>query len=362
MKICIETNWDSSLPDLLADFPVTEFCGSISDNIIGTSYTDSPPAHTSRRDAEKHIQKVIDSGSRFNYILDSSCLGNMENEPEYRMRVKEYLIWLRDTGVSAVTVSNPFLIEYIKTVVPDMKKTISLHGEIDSIPRMQFFRKFGADELIVDPVKYRDFNFLARLAKHASCELSLIANQACLYQCAFRLFHSSCSSHMSREGSPADSVIARYSTSRCVLERLKDPSQLIRARWIRPEDLSVYEKTGYEKFIILSGGRSTRWILNTVSSYCSRSCSGNLQDILWYPSVNSGNKSKTDYLDYLYIDNTSFKGFIDFFMFHDCTSGCGNCSYCKDIAATSIKQRGTELAEKIDELIDSSSDFFKEAR
>ena len=52
------------------------------------------------------------------------------------------------------------------------------------------------------------------------------------------------------------------------------------SRWIRPEDLHVYEALGVKEFKIIDRSRSTAWLLRATKAYASRRYDGNLLDIL----------------------------------------------------------------------------------
>jgi len=45
-----------------------------------------------------------------------------------------------------------------------------------------------------------------------------------------------------------------YCFLHCTMTRLEDPSMLIKAGWIRPEDVSFYEGLGYQHFKLLERG------------------------------------------------------------------------------------------------------------
>jgi hypothetical protein len=61
---------------------------------------------------------------------------------------------------------------------------------------------------------------------------------------------------------------------------MEDPSRFIKAAWIRPEDLGVYESMGYTTFKLLERGIPSSVLLQRVKAYSERRFTGNLADLL----------------------------------------------------------------------------------
>jgi hypothetical protein len=146
-----------------------------------------------------------------------------------------------------------------------------------------------------------------------------------------------------------------YSIWKCNWDKLNDLSHLVRAPWIRPEDIQEYEAIGIDMFKISGREFPTSRLKRALEAYASRKYEGNLLDlqscILFSLDAPLGEmdvktrqtrlmglashmpmvSSKLENLPQLDIrlDNTALDGFIDFFKEGKCTSLCHKCGYCQ---------------------------------
>lgn len=359
-RFSIPTNWDDELINKLSGFPIHEIYGSLSIKSVANSICVSS-CHINRLAAVKHLKLIYSKGFKFNCILNSSCLGNRENDPSFRKQVYEYIKFLEGEGVTSVTIANPYLLELVKTKCPEMYVIISAAGEVDGIPKAQFFKSLGADALIVNTVKNRDFRFLSNLRKAVSGDIRLIVNQLGLYQCAYDIYHENCNSHSNPDDGGANDA-SNYCVLKCTREMLADTQNFLRSRWIRPEDLHVYEKLGYNSFVLYTNGKKTDGIIEIVKAYSNRFYNGNLLQIVNNPNCNQYQKSilrsvanYTD-LNMVVINNKELNGFLNYFEHNDCTSACHRCNYCNEFAEKAISANVRLVDDaviKIEKLIDS---------
>jgi collagenase-like PrtC family protease len=212
---------------------------------------------------------------------------------------------------------------------------------VNSVARAKLFDSLGADSIILHSNVNRDFRLLRAIRDAVKCELGVLTNSLCLYQCPYEYYHNDTLGHASQNYNPLNGFYMDYCVTRCTLERFRDVSQFIKSRWIRPEDIPIYEETGIDFFKIAGRATSSEWIINATEGYSSRQYQGNLCNILYVPNP------KIDYADpvlastqtarvgsppKVYIDNQDLEGFIDFFKKQDCPSGCAYCDYCQKIA------------------------------
>jgi collagenase-like PrtC family protease len=140
----------------------------------------------------------------------------------------------------------------------------------------------------------------------------------------------------------------------CTLKKFSDPVEIIKARWIRPEDLWAYEEMGYSKFKVVERFKRSEVLLTTVKAYEDRSFDGNLIDILTLTNPDVYLKPNLDYFnkpehvnvpmiaqvgglmdfalrDFIHIDNKKLDGFIEFFQDNgSCRSrDCDQCRFCR---------------------------------
>jgi hypothetical protein len=258
---------------------------------------------------------------------------------------------------------------------------VSSHRFTASPRQVRFWAENGADFVVVNEVSiHREFPLLetmARTAEDAGVELQLIVNNWCRQECAIAGNHAVCLSNASQTGSkgfPLD-----YCSLVCNQIRVEDPVNYLRANWIRPEDLPIYEEMGYHNFKIVERNTPTPWLLERVRAYAERHYDGNLLDLVQnyaYPEASFGEKAKDAYsykrmmkyflkpgqvnllkfpkvVDFgktagvLYprrgpnpvqIDNRSLDGFIDFFRTTSCRDlDCEKCRYCHEWADKTVE-------------------------
>jgi len=198
-------------------------------------------------------------------------------------------------------------------------------------------------------------------------------NNLCLYQCPYEYYHHDGLGHASQNYNPLRGSYVDYCVLRCTLDRLRDVSQVIKCRWVRPEDIHIYEDLGIDMFKISSRAMPTDKILRAAKAYSSRHYQGNLYDILNVVPPKAGFASSAlpgeqgngiGSPPRYYIDNQALEGFVDFFRKLDCSSGCDHCGYCQRIADKTIQfdrdevdEYVTALKETLDNL--STSSVFK---
>ncbi len=185
---------------------------------------------------------------------------------------------LGSIGVRRLTVSTPYLLERIKATFPEFHIKAGIYAQIDTAQRARFWQDLGADALTLESFSInRDFETLRAIRKAVRCELQLIANHPCLPNCAMQPSHQNGFAHSSN-GSRR--LFIDYCFLNCTQKRLEDPSMLIKAGWIRPEDVGFYESLGYEHFKLLERGIPSAELLKRVEAYRERRSTENLAELI----------------------------------------------------------------------------------
>ena len=78
MRLSVATNFDPELVEKCRDYPVTELFGKLRTDAVGGGRAPYQLAKVSRRQLEDHVRHLQKSGIAFNYLLNSSCMGNRE--------------------------------------------------------------------------------------------------------------------------------------------------------------------------------------------------------------------------------------------------------------------------------------------
>jgi collagenase-like PrtC family protease len=278
MKLSVAANYDLDLIPSLASLGVTEVYGKFPTDFIGggrPSYMGTP---LTRKDLATYVTSLAERGVAFNYLLNSACLGNREWSRPWQKRLMRLLEELRSMGVRRLTVSTPYLLERIKASFPEFHVKAGIYAQIDTPRRARFWQDLGADALTLESFSInRDFAALRAIRQAVRCELQLIANHPCLPNCAMQPYHQNGFAHSSN-GSRR--LFIDYCFLDCTRRRLEDPSTLIKAGWIRPEDVAFYESLGYEHFKLLERGIPSAELLKRVEAYRNRRSSENLAELI----------------------------------------------------------------------------------
>ena len=278
MKLSVAANFDGEIADELARWPVEEVYGKLPrDGVSGgrPSYMAAPIGWAGLREYAATLRA---RGIAFNYLLNGACLGNREWDRRWQRRLMRLLDRLGTIGIDRLTVSTPFLLEAIKARRPQFRVKVGIYAQVDTPGRARFWQDLGADAITLESFSInRDFERLAAIRAAVACELQLIVNHPCLPNCPLQVYHQSGIAHAS-DGSRG--LYVDWCFLRCTRMRLDDPSLLIRAAWIRPEDLHHYEAIGYTTFKLLERGIPSANLLQRVRAYGQRRFEGNLAEIL----------------------------------------------------------------------------------
>jgi collagenase-like PrtC family protease len=373
MQLLVPTNWD---PDLIASLSRLDadiqIYGVLPTSMLGSGGSGPAGVHMLEEQAEEYIEQAHSAGLTFDYVLNSPSLGNMEWQEKTHQELLEHLGWIERVGVDSVTVTIPYLIELIKTQFPRLKVRLSTIAHVNSVARAKLFEALGVDSITLDVNVNRDFGLLKAIRDAVSCELTVLTNNLCLYQCPYEYYHHDSLGHASQSCNALNGRYVDYCVLRCTLDRLTDVAQTIRCRWVRPEDIHLYEEIGIDMFKTSGRAMSTERILRVATAYSLRNYQGNLYDILnvVVPKIGligSGLPNPRNSAiepPRLYIDNQALDGFVEFFRKQDCPSGCDRCDYCRRIASEAVRCSPEEVEEytgrlraALDDL--SSSKMFK---
>ena len=271
-------NYDTGLIPSLQDYPVKEIYGKFPSDLVGggrPSYMGTP---LSRRELAEYISTAHDHGIAFNYLLNSSCLGNREWSSRWQRNLMRLLDRLTEMGVRRLTISTPYLLELVKERRPDFRVKVGIYAQIDTPARARFWEDLGADALTLESLTInRNFPRLRAIHRAVSIPLQLIANHICMPNCPLQSYHQNGFAHAS-DGSGG--VFLDYCLFNCTRRRLDDPSLFIRSPWIRPEDLEAYESIGYSRIKLTERGIPSEELLKRVRAYSNRRFDGNLAEIL----------------------------------------------------------------------------------
>jgi len=356
MRYSIAANWDFSLLDKLKGTPVESLYGQIWGDPLGGGRMALFIPKVGKQEVASFIGEAKKKGLGFNYLINGTCFDNMEFTKKAYRGIVEHIEWIASTGADMVTVTLPFLIEIVKRESPHLKVAASSFARVQNVHLARIWEEMRADKIILPESIGRDFRSLRLIREAVDCELELIANHCCLFQCFLDLHHRNMVSHGSQADHPCGGFAPDYCKLACQRLKILKPVELIKSTWIRPEDVSHYEEIGIDCLKLVERFRGTESLLQIVHAYEKRNYNGNLVELLTLPQQgaflmpNLEIIERTDLIEpekmgevmavlrepfpgRVHIDNRKLDGFLDHFKKADCLrTRCDRCGYCERVA------------------------------
>jgi|PlaIllAssembly_1097288.scaffolds.fasta_scaffold103149_1 collagenase-like PrtC family protease len=380
MEFTLACNWDLALIDQLDSKRVKGFFGQYTDDPFGGGRGSFLVPKVTKEEAEVFIKKAKERGFAFNYLLNGACLNNHEFIRDQFSLLMNHLEWVNSLNVDMVTVSLPFLLNLIKKNFPRLQVCVSSWARIESANRAQYWEEMGADKLILQEHVNRNFKALKSIRKAVKCQLEVIANPSCLFTCPYEYNHINMMTHSSQPSVTTEGFVVDHCQLSCQKRKLEKPVDILKARWIRPEDVGVYDEIGIDTLKLLERFRTTASLLKVVQAYTERKFDGNLIELLTLPNKGSFNPPNLEYLlkpefinigmmmrmadvfgysfpEIIYLDNRQLDDFLEGFKKRDCLSlYCGDCRYCEKVSEKAIRildeNKRQEILKKFDSFLD----------
>jgi ubiquinone/menaquinone biosynthesis methyltransferase len=379
MRLSVATNFDPLLIEELKGYPVFELFGKLREDAAGGGRAPYQLSPVSRKRFSQHVGQARRAGFGFNYLLNASCLGNREITRRGQKEMEGLLEWIREIGVTSVTVASPYLLKLIKTRYPGFSVRVSVFGGVDRVRKAQMWEELGADCIVLDSILVnRELATLGKIRKSVSLDLELLVNNNCLSGCALSPAHMNALSHAGQSWHGNRGFFIDWCFLKCTEQKLRDPVNFIRSEWIRPEDLHVYEGLGYSLFKIAERDIPTSAMVARVRAYAGGRYEGNLLDLIQPYGFTGASKNDRYYrrglgwflrfflrpglvnparmlplkrladLSHMtrpknsegpvYIDNRALDGFIDRFLTKGCIDeDCRQCGWCHEYADKAVR-------------------------
>jgi collagenase-like PrtC family protease len=379
LKFSVATNWDDNLINeieiLDQELKVSEVFGKLARDFVGGGRPAYALNEVSRRRAAGHIKLIQKTGRKFNYLLNATCLDNREFTRSGQREIRKLLSWLDSFGVDGITVANPYLGYLIKKEYPQFELSVSSYSAVDSIRKTKFWiEEIGANKITLRPsTMTRNFPLLRKIRSQTNGELQLLATQLCQYDCPLGIYHANFVSHASQDCHSLRGFGIDWCLINCRYKLLTHPEELIKASWIRPEDVVVYENIGIDSIKITDRVRTTQQIIFVLKPYLENKFDGNLADLLFSTTASNLTERKLILKGLrfffhplhvnvfklaklkglfseikIYIDNRKLDGFLDYFLEGKCKhDDCQKCGYCRNVAERAVKIDNA-YKEKID--------------
>lgn len=379
MQLSIAVNWDMELLDGLAHIPaVTSVYAKMPFDLVGGGRAGVVVPSVEWDSVAGYIDAAHERGLSFCYLINAPCLNNLEQTEDGKKQLLGFVGQLADIGVDSVSIANLALVSLVRLNFPHLAIRGSVLSWPTNLSRIKYQESLGVDPLILPYSEFnRDFKMLGKIRSGCSCGLQLFANVSCIYNCHYLAEHACSVGHASQSahGTARATSFFDFYLWQCARRRLLHPELFLSSRWIRPEDLHVYEALGYEEFKIIDRSRSTSWLLRAAAAYAERRYRGNLLDILslemfgdpggFHGSLDEQVRERMrDYdkeerglmlrmlklrrrllaMD-IHIDNAELDGFLGGFQKIRCAETyCEECRYCHRYAERAVRFDRAEAA------------------
>jgi hypothetical protein len=288
-------------------------------------------SHTDKEITE--LLRVCAKGKvRTNFLVNKNTLFF-----EDVLKMKKYIGYLQKKwGVDVVTVSDPYIVPIIRKEFPRLSLQSSIFMGIDNVQKAREALKMGITELCLDPALNRNASELKKIMAlkktFPRLRVKLLGIHGCYLNCFFAWKHSQLpvlkdfldDSGYSKKPNMLGRTLDHDMCSYCV----KGAEDELKRPFIRPEDITYYEKHGLADHIkVAYRNDSSERLAEKLTSYFTRKLDGNLFELF------GSNKHQP-----LYCDNARIPaGFIDKTM--KCDKNCDMCDYCGRLAKLIISTK-----------------------
>ena len=318
MLLDVPTTWDDSLLDSFAALNeqyraggrIDEVYGSLPGDPIGSVKEAHLLPQAGMERLAQHVRRARSLGISVAYVANSNAL-TPEELSSRLPSIRELFSALAKAGVAAVILSDRRL--FAPASEAGLAIDVSAVAEVRGTAQARRFERMGVRRIKLSTALNRNFHLIGSLAKALSCGVELLLNEDCLYQCHWRTEHFFIQGRRAAEGDGIKSLpngvsMKDYPYSRCgplMFDALSFPAELLKSRWIRPEDVRLYEDTGVTRFKLTGRTMSSGWIATVAERYLRRAHEGNVLDIMPL------SQPLDDLARGFYLENASLEGFVE---------------------------------------------------
>ena len=191
------------------------------------------------------LQWARAQGIELDAIFNANCYGDIALSETLADHVTEKLKEMDAVGLfpEHLTTTSPFIATVVRQRFPSVKIRFSINMDIASTSALSYVDELY-DEFYAGRNDHRRLDYVAKLgawAREHGKMMGIQANPGCLRNCPFHQFHNNLHGH-NRMGQSAVGAKFGFSVFRCRTNYERgNYEDFLRAIWIRPEDLPLYE-------------------------------------------------------------------------------------------------------------------------
>lgn len=278
-----------------SDIKIIELYWSLTNEVIWHWRNSEKVVKINRNNAIEFLKYLKLFNIEFAYTLNTKFFGNINSSS-----IKEYLNWIwNELKPNSITLSDHILMKYFRENFIDIKINISTIARVDTIDKINYYIKnYSPRKIIMQHDVNRDFNNLYKysyVCKKKLVKIELMLNESCIRKCPWMKFHyNDVWKWLSDE---------KYHI-KCNNIKLFTPKEILKANFIRPEDIDLYYKYySIENYKITWRSKHFTWLPEVVRAYLNKNYDWNLIRLLWIdPQLNAES--------FIFVDNKSLGKFI----------------------------------------------------
>lgn len=269
------------------------------------------------------LRTIQAQGIGLDLLMNANCYGEKAVSRRFEQEIRDQIARMTDLGCrpQIVTTTSIFVAQTFQTWFPKIEVRASVNMRIGTMQAMGYVAELF-DSFYLQRDLQRDLGQVKQI--RAWCDehgkkLCMLANSGCLRFCPGQSFHDNLIAHCAQ----AEQLepVAGFNPHVCwrLYERRENWAEILKATWVRPEDLHHYE--GLVDVVKLAT-RQHSHPQSVLGAYISGQWTGNLLDLL-EPGFSPA------FAPY-YLDNTRVPP--DFFeKTGRCKHGCEQCGYCEQV-------------------------------
>jgi len=275
---------------------IDEIYGSLPKPILGHGRTPNSVVQITQKEALDFKKYISKRGIEFAYLLNGPAKKNIIHSK----KSDEYLDWImNEFRADSLTITSIELMKRVRQLNNSIKINVSTIAGIKNVTELVKYLEFGISKIIPHHDTNRNFSDLEILQKFCTkekIEIELLATESCLRECPNRWRHYSAIANFKDDAS---------FHINCNTKKINHPLNLLKANFIRPEDLKIYNNIGINRFKITGRSKPKEWITEVTQAYFAEEYSGNLVRLLGISVPNF-----PIIWNEIFISNKSLKGFL----------------------------------------------------
>lgn len=343
----VGNTWDPKLVNNIAKFNKKSKDGVLIDtlygcttcNLIGNARSPDRLQQLDIEQTRKFVDLAHANGLKIAWTINESCVGNVEIFIEQWKQladgIKKFFLAL---DIDMLVVAHPLIMRLLTEYRIDIPVEVSTITNITEPAQLIELTDAGVfvTRVCIPVGKNRDGTYLkamVRICNILGIELEVIVNEFCfLNSCNCEgLYRRSCyDMNAHAEAGDKDSG---YPRDICIEAREKDPVNWIRAKWVLPQHMCLYEDVGINRFKITGRTHPTNYLLSIIPHYMKRIFTGNLLE-LW-PHLQTIGAADFQTQQEAVTDNINLSasqlGKLMVSGLLSCKSDCTSCNYCDKV-------------------------------